>query len=88
MPVRDNVTLLGVGEVFCLEKLELPILLDESLDPDRVIFNRGAISGGPLCCELYRGYTLQPGMARRMCREERTWMTTFPGPSITSWKSS
>ena len=74
---------LGVSEFLTLEKLKLPILLDERANGNRIGGDRGTIESAH-ACGLHRGYVLWSGATRRFSIEGRTWTMTFPGVSIVS----
>ena len=55
---QEGVTLPRVGEIFTIEDLELPVLLDEREDADRIIFVGGTDDGSAHARCLRRGYML------------------------------
>lgn len=63
---------------------EFPILLYESEDIDRSAGGeRDAVNGSTCaCCLVCRDYM---SSSKVHCAGGRTWITTFPGTSITSW---
>ena len=83
-PSEESNTWLGVGEVLAVKDLKIPILLDKSEDGDNIVGKRAPKDGRDHPCSLRCGYVLWSEMTLRFCVEGRTWMTTFPGASITS----
>ena len=83
-PGDEGVAFLGVWEVLTMEDLELPILFDESDDEDGIPRECVPEDGSGHDCTLCGGYVLWSAIIGRPRRERQTWMTTFPGASITS----
>jgi hypothetical protein len=82
----ESHTLLGVrGEAFGLKNLKFSIFFDKGHDVDKIAVDSGAIAGREQDCDLRGRYTLR-SETKRQCKEGQTWVTTFPGASITSWK--
>ena len=49
---NESVTLLGVREIFTMEDLEFPILLDKSVRGGGIPAEHGSEDGGEHACEL------------------------------------
>ena len=79
--------LLGVRKVFELDDFELPTLFDESEDAETVVLELSTIRGSTEGRPLRRSYGLMYQTAWKIYVHGRTWITTFPGASITSWKA-
>lgn len=68
-----------------MKDLKFSVLFNEGDDGDGVVGDyipRDGMEGGRC---LRRDYTVRFEMMRRVWMGGRTWMTTFPGASITSW---
>ena len=75
--------LVGVRKVLELDGLELLVLFDESEDENRRVVERVTVCTGP-CGDKLQMTTCQSLGRLDYSKEEQTWMTTFPGASITS----
>ena len=52
--INEGATTLGVGEIFEIENLEFPVLLDKSVGDGGIIVDRGPKDGGEHGCDLRR----------------------------------
>jgi hypothetical protein len=52
-PSEESVKLLGVAEILAMEDLEFPVLLDNSVDDDSVVVERGPEDGRVHTCDLH-----------------------------------
>ena len=75
---------MGVSKILATEDLEFPVLFDKSEGVDSFVVERGSEDGRRYECELRRSYMLGTEMRWQFCAKGQTWMTTFPGASITS----
>jgi hypothetical protein len=57
-PSDEGATVFRVGEILAMKDLEFPVLLDESIDEDSIVVERGPEDGMEHACNLHRGYTL------------------------------
>ena len=53
-PTDEGTALSGVGKILAIEYLELPVLLDKSVDDDSIVVERGPGDGREHGCDLCR----------------------------------
>ena len=76
-------TLLGVSKILAMKDLKFPVLFHKSVGVGSFVVEGGPEDGGGYKCELRRSYMLGSEITWQFCAKGQTWMTTFPGVSVT-----